>query len=127
MTITFGFGRSETSTNSVENVQRQLSNEKNESLLSPISIREARHLVDRRKLRLDSTFSEWLRRSLDEAPVKEVPINFAVAEQAAQITLPHADPGDVFLAATARVYDLILVTADTQPIGCKWLKTVELN
>jgi PIN domain nuclease of toxin-antitoxin system len=28
------------------------------------------------------------------------------------IVLPHRDPADTFLAATAKVYDLTLVTAD---------------
>ena len=32
--------------------------------------------------------------------------------------------GDVFLAATARVFGLTLVTADPQLIACSWLKTL---
>jgi PIN domain nuclease of toxin-antitoxin system len=35
-----------------------------------------------------------------------------VAIQSRRITLPHQDPADRFLAATAQVYDLTLVTAD---------------
>jgi len=34
----------------------------------------------------------------------------ALASEA--VVLPHRDPADTFLAATAKVYDLTLVTAD---------------
>jgi hypothetical protein len=51
----------------------------------------------------------------------------AVAAEASQIQLPHADLGATFLAATASVFDLTLVTADIQLIQCRWLKTLANN
>jgi len=56
--------------------------------------------------------------------VREAPFSFAVAAEAAGIELPQSDLGDVFLAATASVYDLVLVTSDLQLLGCSWLKTL---
>ena len=105
-------------------VRRQIESPKNEVYLSPISVWEA-HLLERRgKLPLKQGFSEWLEDSLTRAPIREAPFNFAVAAEASRIQLPQMDLGDVFLAATATVFDLTLVTADAQLLGCAWLKTL---
>jgi PIN domain nuclease of toxin-antitoxin system len=44
-------------------------------------------------------------------------LNYEVAIQSRLIDLPHQDPVDRFLAATAKVYDLMLVTADERLLG----------
>jgi PIN domain nuclease of toxin-antitoxin system len=45
-------------------------------------------------------------------PMTAAPITVEVALATASIKLPHRDPADRILAATARVYGLTLVTAD---------------
>jgi PIN domain nuclease of toxin-antitoxin system len=82
-------------------VRRQLEEPKNELFLSPVSIWEARHLVRRKRLRIKQSFSAWLELVFTRVPLNEAPFNFAVAAEASGIDLPEADPGDVFLAATA--------------------------
>lgn len=105
-------------------VRRQIENQKNELYLSPISIWEA-HLLERKgKLHLRPTFSAWLEDALAKVPVREAPFNFAIAAEVSRIDLPQSDLGDVFLAATASVFDLTLITADRQLIECSWLKTL---
>jgi PIN domain nuclease of toxin-antitoxin system len=42
------------------------------------------------------------------------PITYQVAQETARVQLPHRDPADRFLVATARVFGLTLVTADEQ-------------
>ncbi len=44
--------------------------------------------------------------------MREAPITYEVAQETARVELPHRDPADRFLVATARVYALTLVTAD---------------
>jgi hypothetical protein len=44
--------------------------------------------------------------------------------EASRVVLSQADMGEVFLAATATVFDLTLVTADSQLLACSWLKTL---
>jgi len=105
-------------------VRRQLENPKNELFLSPVSIWEARHLVRRKRLRIKQSFPDWLEMVFARVPIKEAPFNFAVAVEAAGIELPESDPGDVFLAATAAVFRLTLVTADAQFAGRSWLQTM---
>jgi len=60
----------------------------------------------------------------EQMPLREAPFNFAVAAETTRIQLPQADLGDVFLAATASVFDLTLVTADSRLTSCSWLKTL---
>ncbi len=101
-----------------------MENPKNEIYLSPISIWEAHLLARRGRLRAQPSFREWLDDMLARAPLREAPFNTAVAAEAAGIELPQGDPGDLFLAATASVFGLTLVTADEQLIECEWLKTL---
>ena len=105
-------------------VRRQLENPKNQIYLSPVSIWEAQHLHKRGRLRTKQSFSDWLDNALTAGPLHEAVFNFAVAAEAAGITLPQSDPGDVFLAATASVLGLTVVTADPQLLACGWLKTL---
>jgi len=105
-------------------VRRQMENPKNGLYLSPVSIWEAHHLVLRGKLRPKKDFPDWLDQAFAQVPVKEAPFNFAVAAEASRIQLPQADPGDLFLAATASVFTLTLITADSQLLDCSWLKTL---
>lgn len=106
------------------NVQRELERRDNELHLSPVSIWEAHHLEKRKRLRPRHGFSRWLDDALKQVPLREAPFTFAVAAEASRIALPQADLGDVFLAATAIVFDLTLVTSDSQLLACSWLKTL---
>ena len=105
-------------------VRRHLDHPGNQLYLSPISVWEAGHLVRKKRVRIKTAFPDWLRESLSHMPVEEAPLNFAVAAEVSRIHLPQGDLGDLFLAATASVFDLTLVTQDTQLLGCKWLKTL---
>lgn len=105
-------------------VRRQVENPKNELYLSPVSIWEADVLVRRGRVRLKQSFADWLAQVLANVPLREAPFNFAVATAASRLRLPEGDPGDLFLAATALVFDLTLTTADSQLLACTWLKTL---
>ncbi|MEE8585393.1 MAG: PIN domain-containing protein [Acidobacteriota bacterium] len=41
-----------------------------------------------------------------------------------EIDLPHQDPADRFLAATALIYQMTLLTVDTRLIDADWLQTM---
>jgi PIN domain nuclease of toxin-antitoxin system len=105
-------------------VRRELENPKNELYLSPVSIWEVHHLARRKRVILKQDIGVWLEAVLRQVPLREAPFNFAVAAEASRVQLPEADLGDVFLAATASVFDLTLVTADAHLIACSWLKTM---
>lgn len=56
----------------------------------------------------------WLRHVLKENAFRSAVISDEVAILSRTLAVPHEDPADRFLAATAAVYDLTLLTADTR-------------
>ena len=105
-------------------VRRQLESPRNQLFLSPVSIWELSHLVRKGRVRMKRSLAASLEAMLTRIPIREAPFNFAVASRAAGIILPQGDPGDIFIAATALVFELTVVTADAQLIDCKWLETM---
>ena len=85
-----------------------------EKWLSPITIWETLMLAERKRVALEPDAEQWVRTQLARLPFREAPLNVEVALESRRIALPHDDPADRFLAATARVYDLTLVTADVR-------------
>ena len=95
-------------------VAEALERPSNELWLSPLSVWELVTLVDKGRVALDAGVEEWLDLALKKVPVKEAPLTFDVALLTRDIQLPHRDPVDTLLAATARAFDLTLVTADAR-------------
>jgi PIN domain nuclease of toxin-antitoxin system len=94
-------------------VARELENPKNEKWLSPISVWEFLLLV--RKGRLKSPAEDpihWLERALSASPTYEATVTHSIAVESERIDLPVRDPADRLIAATAKVLELTLVTAD---------------
>lgn len=89
-----------------------LSNGENELFISPISLWETLILAEKGKIELHPTPEEWITKSMDRSPVKEAKLSHAIALKSRQIDLPHQDPADRFIAATAWEYGLILISAD---------------
>jgi PIN domain nuclease of toxin-antitoxin system len=49
---------------------------------------------------------------MQDLQLTEAPLTVEVALAISTINFPHGDPADHFLAATAKVFDLTLVTSD---------------
>jgi len=94
------------------NVAKALQDAENQLWLSPISIWECLVLAQKGRLSLDPDPERWVRDVLDTLPFTQAPLNHEVAIVSRSVALPHQDPADRFLVATALVYDLTLVTAD---------------
>ncbi|HUJ95224.1 MAG TPA: type II toxin-antitoxin system VapC family toxin [Terriglobales bacterium] len=93
-------------------VVADLSNSSNELWLSPISIWEFFVLHRKKRLALIADANAWVADRLAVAPLKEAPVTIEVARELGRLQLPHGDPADHFLVATAKVFELTLVTAD---------------
>jgi len=91
-----------------------LENPSNELWLSPISLWEVLTLCQKNRLTLHPNPQAWIANALDAVPMREAPITYQVAQETARVQLPHHDPADRFLVATARVFGLTLATADEQ-------------
>jgi PIN domain nuclease of toxin-antitoxin system len=93
-------------------VARELRNPANELWLSPISVWETLILCEKGRLKLDGGAAEWILKAMRLVPMTEAPLTTQVAVETAKVRLPHRDPADRFLIATARVFGLTLVTGD---------------
>jgi PIN domain nuclease of toxin-antitoxin system len=86
--------------------------------LSAISVWEALLLIRKGRLRVGGQEGPiWVAEALARSPVREAPITFDVAVTSEQLVLDHWDPADRFIAATARVLDATLITADERLIA----------
>jgi PIN domain nuclease of toxin-antitoxin system len=95
-----------------DNVTRELENPTNEIWISPITNWEIIILAEKRRIDLNDEPGVWMQNVLNSMPFKQATLNHEVAMHSRLIKLPHQDPADRFIAASAAVYDLILVTAD---------------
>jgi len=93
-------------------VRSALASTDSELWLSPISVWEALLLAERGRVRVDSTPTEWVERMVRALPRREAALTHDIAVASRQLTLAHEDPADRFLAATAKLLGLTLVTAD---------------
>jgi PIN domain nuclease of toxin-antitoxin system len=93
-------------------VARELANPDNERFLSPVSIWEVAILLEKRRVNLRQDFGEWFMKSVEDLALIEAPLRWGVAHELRFTLLGHRDLADRFLVATAKVYDMTLVTAD---------------
>jgi PIN domain nuclease of toxin-antitoxin system len=95
-----------------QRVFKELADPSNELWLSPISAWELIELAQKKRITLDQDAEAWIAHKLSVTPLREAPITQEVALEIGRIRLPHRDPADHFLVATAKVFELTLVTAD---------------
>lgn len=100
-------------------VAEVLEHEATELWLSPISIWEVLMSIERGRVEVDDQPSSWVRRAIAAVPMKEASLNAEVAFESRSLRVSHADPADRFLVATAKVYELTLVTADREVLKVK--------
>jgi PIN domain nuclease of toxin-antitoxin system len=100
-------------------VRKLLTQTKHEGWLSPISVWEVLVLAERGRVRLDDEPRRWIREALARTPLNEAPLGHEVALRSREVALPHDDPADRFLVATALVYELTFVTADERILGAR--------
>lgn len=93
-------------------VVAQLGAESNEKWLSPISVWETMLLAARGRLTLGPDPESWMRAQLRRTPIRQIALDHEIAIQSRKLRVAHEDPADRFIAATARVHELTLVTAD---------------
>ena len=95
-----------------DKVTRELENPANEIWISPITTWEIIILAEKGRVELNDEPVAWMQNVLNSVPFKQATLNPEVAMQSRLIKFPHQDPADRFIAASAVVYDLVLVTAD---------------
>ena len=93
-------------------VSEHLQDTSNELWLSPISVWETLLLAEKGRIELRGRPSRWIDEVTRAFPVRDALLTREIALISRSIKLPHEDPADRFIAATAVAYKLALVTAD---------------
>lgn len=105
-----------------------LTDRRNELWLSPISVWEFLLLAERGRVRVRAKAGldarDWVEAALSRVPMNDAALTRDVALRSRSVRLEHADPADRFLAATAEVYELTLVTADERLLRGKGFRTL---
>jgi PIN domain nuclease of toxin-antitoxin system len=101
-----------------------LENPENQLWLSPVSVWEAMVLFQKGKIKIPSDPGVWIRQALAKGFVVEAPLTHEIALQSQLIELPHPDPADRFIAATALVQGFTLATSDKHLLKCRSLQTL---
>ncbi len=86
----------------------------NELFISSISVWEFIVLVEKGKIIISKSIDEWIEEALIQSNIKIIPIDMEIAIKSRKINLSHQDPADRFIAATALVNQLTLITSDSK-------------
>lgn len=103
-------------------VRLELQDRGNELWLSPVSTWELLLLHAKGRIDLQGSVRDWVSRAT--APMREAPLTHEIVVAAQELPLSHQDPADRFLAATASVFGLTLVTADLRLLGLGTIATL---
>ena len=101
---------------------QEIKNPENERWLSPVSTWEALTLHAKQRISLPEDIGAWVARAT--ATFHEAPLTHEIALAARRLPWEHSDPADRFLAATAQVLNLTLVTADSNLLGLEDISTL---
>jgi PIN domain nuclease of toxin-antitoxin system len=103
-------------------VQRELQDSENEFWISPISIWEAFILKRKGRVAIQGDLGDWVADATNR--LREAPLTREIVLASEQLPLGNQDSADRFLAATAYVLDLTLVTADPNLLGLGEISTL---
>lgn len=81
-------------------------------------------LVEKRKIDLKQDLQRWVEESVQDLGLQEAAVGWEVAQELRFTRLAHRGPADRFLVATAKVYDLTLVTADERLMNVPGVKVL---
>jgi PIN domain nuclease of toxin-antitoxin system len=103
-------------------VGQALDDSRNQLWLSPMSVWELLMLSGKGKVRLNADPVRWARQTIEKLGLQEAALTTEVAFETESLLLAHADPADRWLAASAKVFNLTLVTGDEKLIAAPEIK-----
>lgn len=102
-----------------DKLRRAIERDPDLTALSSISVWELSRLIERRRFTLPASMS--IADFVEAVPFRDVQVNRDIALETTRF--PHLrDPGDAFIAATASVHDLTLLTLDEELLTTKGLR-----
>jgi PIN domain nuclease of toxin-antitoxin system len=89
-----------------------LTDARNELWMSSVSAWELAMLSERGRIDVRPDPERWLAAAVGGLALREAPLTSTIAFESRRLSVPTEDPADRFIAATARVHECALVTAD---------------
>lgn len=89
-----------------------------------ISLWEIAMLVGKGRLDPGTDSATFCRLALDARGIRVLPITPDIAMGSTRIDLPHSDPADRLIAATAAAHDAVLITCDERLRGSNAVQTL---
>ncbi len=105
-------------------VREILEKENSELFISVITIWEVVLLAEKQKIVLSSLPREWITSAFEVLPVVVLPLTSEIVIKSREIDLPHQDPADRFIAATAWNHGIPLVTVDKNLVNSSYIRTI---
>ncbi|MEG4011752.1 MULTISPECIES: type II toxin-antitoxin system VapC family toxin [unclassified Microcoleus] len=105
-------------------LQMAIGDSNTELWLSPITILETLMLAEKGRISLQPDPVTWVNLALKTLETREAQMNHSIAILSREIALPHQDPADRFISATAIYYGLTLATVDANLTGNTALQTL---
>lgn len=100
-----------------------LSQESNEIGICSISFWEVAKAVELHRLYFSMPIYVWLETELNYPGISLLPLTARIAVESTQLPgIFHKDPFDQLMVATARIYDVLLVTADAPILNYRQIK-----
>jgi PIN domain nuclease of toxin-antitoxin system len=93
-------------------VGKVLADPRAELWVSPVSVWELTILCRKGRFRVDPDIPAWVSKNILDLQLIEAPLTIDVALAVGSMTFSHGDPADQLLAATAKVFEMTLITAD---------------
>jgi len=81
-------------------------------------------LFQKGNIQIASDPGVWIRQALAKGFVVEASLTHEIALHSRLIDLPHKDPADRFIAATALVHGFTLATSDRHLLNCRSVDTL---
>ncbi|MBU6276165.1 MAG: type II toxin-antitoxin system VapC family toxin [Planctomycetes bacterium] len=94
--------------------------------VSSVSTLEVARLVEGGRIELRGSLQKWVKAAIDSLECRSLPVDHQLAIKAYR--LPgrlHKDPADRLLVATARVHDLVVVTADERILRYRAVRSLD--
>ncbi len=93
--------------------------------ISVISCWEVAKLVEKNRLVLSSPVEKWLQTALAYPGMQLLNLTVPIVVQSTQLIGFHNDPADQIIVATAKVYDYLLLTADSKILNYADVRTLK--
>lgn len=106
-------------------VREVLEDGNSELWLSSISLWELAILAEKGRFVVQGGLWNWIDAARRSTPIREAPLTGEIVRALDRVEVSHRDPADRFLAATAAVLDLCLVTSDSKLLSGHGFKVLE--